>query len=236
MKKSTKKKPSLKKLPKFKYAGTYSSADPNRSVDAFTGQVNYGNYAKGVGAGVSTAEAELAIANPGESDFSKGITKQRAVESGIAVGVGTYFSPIVGAAAGALYSAGAKQRRKDEEIDPNTGKLVNRNAAIHTAMLQGFSNPITMLTTRSKYSGGFTDFSGNGYADKLEEDSVAKANERKIQEDKYKQQQSTQQYPQMVARNGGQMPRLMKYEFGGNSENPNAELEKQEVEIGRAHV
>ena len=58
--------------------------------------------------------------------------------------------------------------------DAHTGTLVDRKKAKRTATIGSLFDPIQGIATRASYKGGFTDWSGEGYANKLAEEAKAK--------------------------------------------------------------
>lgn len=246
MKKSTKKKPSLKKLPKFGNAGTYNASDPNRSVDAFneansgtstTGQVNYGDYAKIGSAALDTGVQLAANYNSPRPNTTSAYNSARGFEGAVVSTIAPAYGILHAATGKTVDFLSSKTNAGKTDA---SGNLVNRSITKQDQVGRAFADPFAELAARGSYKGGWTDFTGNAYADHVEEDAKNNIKENQIQQEQQQAQQD--QYNKMVnyynqnqksqtmyAKYGGKMPRLMKYEFGGDNENPNAELEKQEV-------
>lgn len=188
---------------------------------------NQGKATGAVTAGIGTMGVIQSQA-PQTSEFSKKISNQQSIEGGIATGVMSYINPALGALTGAAYSAGAKQRAKNEQIDPNTGELVNEDKARRGAMWGAFANPITAMTTRFSYKGGWKDLSGKGYTAELEKEgkaNIAAQNAESI---------VPYETPQYFKKGG----KIWKYANGGIYQVPNpieykAEVEKDELYVNK---
>ena len=75
---------------------------------------------------------------------------------------------IIGSIINMGFKIGAPIKAAAEQFD-SQGNLIDRSKAKNTAIVGSFFSPFTAFKTRSSYEGGWTDFSGNKYADYLEE-------------------------------------------------------------------
>lgn len=114
------------------------------------------------------------------------------------------------------------------------GNLVSRSETKADMVGKAFADPFAMIAARGAYEGGWTDFSGNAYADSLEKKAKEQvASNKEIQDSQQKQQddynkmynyyQQQQGLPQ--AKYGGQM----KFAMGGMNMQPNSEVEDNEM-------
>jgi hypothetical protein len=119
---------------------------------------------------------------------------------------------------------GRPVRSKNEEIDPETGKLKNYKS--HLTIGGGMLNPLTALQTRSKYKGGFGDIDGSGYKNYLEEQARPEVEAYQKEKAEAKKAETMANYITMM--NNSQTQN--QYPYGGKvGKKKIVEIEKQEV-------
>ena len=135
------------------------------------------------------------------------------------VGVAGAINPLVGGIIAGVNTIAKPIRTKAELTDEN-GNLVDRNKARNMSIVGGLLDPVKALSTRASYKGGFKDWSGQGYLDNLEAEAKAKLPQAppEVFNKDYQQDAVWQK-----------LNNYQQYAMGGQSNNPNAEVEGDEL-------
>lgn len=124
---------------------------------------NYGTAA--VTAGTGIANASQVVNSPGASLRQKSESMDKTT-----VGVASAINPYVGMAIAGGEALGGSIRTGLEKTD-SQGNLQNKGGAQAGAIIGSLFDPVKAITTRASYKGGWTDWTGKGYVDALENES-----------------------------------------------------------------
>ena len=119
-----------------------------------------GSALGGYGSGYYAANATDANGNVSGRSTALGAVSNMGAIGGVIGGVAAIGDQI-----------GEPIKQQNEEIDPATGKLKNKEAAKTSAIVGGLASPSKAWETRTSYEGGMTDISGEGYVKHLEQEA-----------------------------------------------------------------
>ena len=221
-----------KKLPKYAYgykkpiAPAAIQKDPNyisTDGDEVTWD-NSKNQSRGLNAG-QYAAIGTSLAGGGASLYSNlndpnaSLRQKSESLDNTTMGVAGTINPLVGGIIAGVNTIAKPIRTKAELTDEN-GNLVNRNKARNMSIVGGLLDPVKAFSTRASYKGGFTDWFGQGYLDNLEAEAKAKLPEAppEVFDKDYRQDAVWQK-----------LNNYQQYAMGGQSNNPNAEVEGDEL-------
>lgn len=204
--KKTNKKPKLRK-----YSGggeaNYNPSDPNRTTSG-TGTPFTINSGQGIAAGGAALQGGIGLYNSYNNpkstptdNYKSARNTEGAIVSSIAPAYGILHSAV-----GTTVDLASSQTNAGK-MDAS-GNLTDRTMTKQDQVGKAFADPIAMLATRGSYKGGWTDITGNAYADSLEEQAKSDIATQKSQQEQQQAQQD--QYNKMVNYYNQQNPQYSK--------------------------
>lgn len=150
------------------YSYAINAANKKKEEDAAKRSQNLSQVKSAAGSALGTYGTAYYSSNPGETAGAN----TRASALGAVSQTGT-----IGGVIGGIAAIGDKAlgpiKQKSERTDEN-GDLVDPQKAKRNAVIGSFLSPSKALQFRSEYKGGWTDFSGNGYLNHIEQQAKDK--------------------------------------------------------------